>query len=250
MRGAQRPLILAGSGVRGGGAPPTPARRRRARCAARSRRRRRRKGVFPESHPLALGVLGLGGHLSARALPRARRPTSSSRSARASATWRPMDSRRSCRRRARSSTSTSTRARSARATRRPTRSSRRRPSFSAGSPIGCATSCRATHAAAPLAGGVERHVAAVVAQRRPDRAAGCARARSRRCCRRDTIFTVDSGEHFLFAAHYLEIDQPDSFIVMTGLGSMGQSIGAAIGAQLAHPDAHGRRDLSAMAASR
>jgi acetolactate synthase-1/2/3 large subunit len=51
----------------------------------------------------------------------------------------------------------------------------------------------------------------------------------------DTIFTVDSGEHFVFATHFLEIAHPDSYIAMTGLGSMGQSIGAAIGAQLAHP---------------
>jgi acetolactate synthase-1/2/3 large subunit len=51
----------------------------------------------------------------------------------------------------------------------------------------------------------------------------------------DTLYTVDSGEHFLFAVHYLETDLPDAFLVMTGLGSMGQSIGAAIGAQLAHP---------------
>lgn len=51
----------------------------------------------------------------------------------------------------------------------------------------------------------------------------------------DTIYTVDSGEHFVFAVHYLRLSHPDSFIVMTGLGSMGQSIGAAIGAQLAHP---------------
>ena len=34
---------------------------------------------------------------------------------------------------------------------------------------------------------------------------------------------------------YLETKQPDGFVVMTGLGSMGQSIGAAIGAQLANP---------------
>jgi acetolactate synthase I/II/III large subunit len=55
---------------------------------------------------------------------------------------------------------------------------------------------------------------------------------------RDTIYTVDSGEHFVFAAHYLETTLPDSFLVMTGLGSMGQSIGAAVGAKLAHPDRH------------
>lgn len=52
----------------------------------------------------------------------------------------------------------------------------------------------------------------------------------------DTIYTVDSGEHFVFATHYLKLTHPDSYIVMTGLGSMGQSIPAAVGAQLAHPD--------------
>src|SRR5262249_4025147 len=51
----------------------------------------------------------------------------------------------------------------------------------------------------------------------------------------DTIYTVDSGEHFLYAVQYLETRHPDAFVVMTGLGSMGQSIGAAMGAQLAHP---------------
>jgi len=45
-----------------------------------------------------------------------------------------------------------------------------------------------------------------------------------------------SGEHFVFATHFLQILHPDSFLAMMGLGSMGPSIGAAIGAQLAHPD--------------
>jgi acetolactate synthase-1/2/3 large subunit len=53
---------------------------------------------------------------------------------------------------------------------------------------------------------------------------------------RDTIYTVDSGEHFIFATHFLNVTAPDSYVVMTGLGSMGQSIPAAIGAQLANPD--------------
>jgi acetolactate synthase I/II/III large subunit len=52
----------------------------------------------------------------------------------------------------------------------------------------------------------------------------------------DAIFTVDSGEHFVFATHYLKTTAPDAYIVMTGLGSMGQSVPAAIGAQLAHPN--------------
>jgi acetolactate synthase I/II/III large subunit len=52
----------------------------------------------------------------------------------------------------------------------------------------------------------------------------------------DTIYTVDSGEHFVFATHYLKLVRPDSYVVMTGLGSMGQSVPAAIGVQLANPD--------------
>jgi acetolactate synthase I/II/III large subunit len=52
----------------------------------------------------------------------------------------------------------------------------------------------------------------------------------------DTIFTIDSGEHFLFATHFLQTSVPDGFIAMTGLGSMGQSIGAAIGVQIAKPE--------------
>lgn len=51
----------------------------------------------------------------------------------------------------------------------------------------------------------------------------------------DAIYAIDSGEHFLFAAHYLRLSHPDAFIAMTGLGAMGSSIGAAIGAQLARP---------------
>ncbi len=50
-----------------------------------------------------------------------------------------------------------------------------------------------------------------------------------------TLFTCDSGQHFLFAVHYLCTRRPDCFIVMSGYGSMGSGIYAAIGAQVAHP---------------
>jgi acetolactate synthase-1/2/3 large subunit len=52
----------------------------------------------------------------------------------------------------------------------------------------------------------------------------------------DTIYTIDAGEHFVFATHFLRITEPDSFFCMTGLGSMGPSIGGAIGCKLARPD--------------
>lgn len=52
----------------------------------------------------------------------------------------------------------------------------------------------------------------------------------------DTIFTADIGEHLLYALHYLRVDRPDAFIVSTGLGSMGSGLGAAIGAKMANPE--------------
>ncbi|HWU91610.1 MAG TPA: thiamine pyrophosphate-binding protein, partial [Kofleriaceae bacterium] len=58
---AERPLILAGSGVRGEGAPARlRAVAERLSCPVATTPKG--KGVFPEDHPLALGVLGLGGH--------------------------------------------------------------------------------------------------------------------------------------------------------------------------------------------
>ncbi|MGQ0506169.1 MAG: thiamine pyrophosphate-binding protein [Myxococcaceae bacterium] len=53
-----------------------------------------------------------------------------------------------------------------------------------------------------------------------------------------TLFTSDVGEHTLFALHYLTLDDPNSFIVNLGLGAMGSGIGAAIGAKVARPDRH------------
>ena len=84
------------------------------------------------------------------------------------------------------------------------------------------------------AGGVVRHV--LSSSQEPERIAPQdALAEIQRIVPADTIYTVDAGDHSQFAAHYLRINLPDAFLVMTGLGSMGPSIGAAIGAQLAHP---------------
>jgi acetolactate synthase-1/2/3 large subunit len=88
-----------------------------------------------------------------------------------------------------------------------------------------------------LAGGVERQV--LPSSMRFDRMAAHDAVRELQAVLpADTIFTIDSGEHYLFAAHYLETSLPDTFVAMTGLGSMGQSLGTAIGSQLAFP---GRR---------
>ncbi len=111
------------------------------------------------------------------------------------------------------------------ATRRPTRSSRRRRRCSAASPSASAT--------------VRRH-ARTSPGRLPSSVRSCASQKIGRIAMHDavvdvqsllpadTIYTVDSGEHFVAATHHLRIVHPDAFIAMTGLGSMGQSIGAAI----------------------
>lgn len=52
----------------------------------------------------------------------------------------------------------------------------------------------------------------------------------------DTLYTCDIGEHLLFATHYLTIDPPGGFMAMNGLASMGSGLGAAIGAQLGSPE--------------
>ena len=51
----------------------------------------------------------------------------------------------------------------------------------------------------------------------------------------DTIYTVDIGDHMLLALHHLQLDRPDAFYFAGGLGSMGSSIGAALGVKLAQP---------------
>jgi len=50
------------------------------------------------------------------------------------------------------------------------------------------------------------------------------------------VFCSDIGEHMGFAQHYLTVDGPSRFHCMTGLGSMGSGLGAAIGIQHARPD--------------
>ena len=49
------------------------------------------------------------------------------------------------------------------------------------------------------------------------------------------VFTTDVGQHQMWAAQHLRIDQPRSFISSGGLGAMGFGLPAALGAQLAVP---------------
>jgi acetolactate synthase I/II/III large subunit len=51
-----------------------------------------------------------------------------------------------------------------------------------------------------------------------------------------TAYTCDIGEHMMFALHYLSLEQPDSFYLSSGLAAMGSSLSSALGVKLADPD--------------
>jgi acetolactate synthase-1/2/3 large subunit len=221
---APRPLLLAGSGCRGGAAPANlRALAERLECPVATTPKA--KGVFPEDHPLALGVYGLGGHPSARAYIEGGVDClialGTSLGDLSTDGW-------------------SAALRAPRAFVHVDIDARQigkayAPTHAVIAPCdavlaGLASRVRQVRRLGP--GGVTRHALTA----RADRIAPqVAIAEIQAVMPDDAIVTVDSGEHFLFATHYLTITHPDAFLVMTGLGSMGQSIGAAIGAQLAAP---------------
>jgi len=52
----------------------------------------------------------------------------------------------------------------------------------------------------------------------------------------DATWCSDIGEHLSMALHYLRVEKPSSFHAMTAFGSMGSGIGSAIGFKLARPE--------------
>jgi acetolactate synthase I/II/III large subunit len=229
LLGAERPLILAGSGVRGHGAPEKlRAVAERFGCPVATTPKA--KGVFSEKHPLSLGVLGLGGHKSARRYlddgadvvlaigtslgDMATDGFAPSLQATRALIHVDIDARQV------GKSYAPTHAIVASAAELLGGLAERRQDF--------------TPRARPLTTGVERHV--LPSSQKPDRIGSHdAINEIQSLLPADTIYTVDSGEHFLYAVQYLEITKPDAFVVMTGLGSMGQSIPAALGAALANP---------------
>ncbi len=55
-------------------------------------------------------------------------------------------------------------------------------------------------------------------------------------CPGDSIFTADMGEHLAIALHYLHVREAGDFFTSLGFGSMGSGIGSAIGYQFGCPD--------------
>ncbi len=53
----------------------------------------------------------------------------------------------------------------------------------------------------------------------------------------DTVITTDVGQHQMWAAQHMSFKRPENFITSSGLGTMGFGIPAAVGAQVARPEA-------------
>ena len=53
---------------------------------------------------------------------------------------------------------------------------------------------------------------------------------------RDTYFTTEVGQHQMWAAQYLRLEEPHRWMTSGGLGTMGYGFPSAVGVQVAHPD--------------
>ena len=57
-----------------------------------------------------------------------------------------------------------------------------------------------------------------------------------RCLNQDDIIATDVGQHQMWTAQTYRFEKPRTFLTSGGLGTMGFGLGAAIGAQVAHPE--------------
>jgi acetolactate synthase-1/2/3 large subunit len=60
----------------------------------------------------------------------------------------------------------------------------------------------------------------------------------RNLCRgKDAYFCTDVGQHQMWSAQYLDLEEPNRWMTSGGLGTMGYGLPAALGVQVAHPNA-------------
>jgi len=55
--------------------------------------------------------------------------------------------------------------------------------------------------------------------------------------KKDTFITTEVGQHQMWAAQYFHFEKPNRWMTSGGLGTMGYGLPAAMGVQVAHPDA-------------
>lgn len=223
-----RTLIFAGSGVRQGRGPELlVALAERLQCAVMTTPKG--KGVFPEDHPLALGVFGLGGHPSTTAYLEEGFDTlitlGTSLGDIATNGWSKLIAPRK------------------HFIQVDIDASQIGRTYSATLGIAAPAELFLTHmlervpAGAPAVYGLRTHTRGdmILCGTEDKIAPQRALWELQQVLPDNTIYTCDSGEHFLFAVHYLKTTAPDGFMVMSGLGSMGSGICSALGAQLANP---------------
>ena len=225
LDGAKRIAIYAGNGVRSGDGPAA-LRALAERLQAPVITTPHGKGVFPDSHPLALGVFGWGFHTSAVEYLKAGVDcllvVGSSLSEVASNSWSPFLSQ------ATNIIQIDV------------------SSASIGRSIhvdvavigGAAPAMRSIgNRLAPRAKatfGIERHSNPEVFLVGPEGRITPQRAlwELQQMMPQDTWFTCDLGEHMQFAFHYMQIDTPAAFTIQLGLCSMASGIATAVGVSM------------------
>jgi acetolactate synthase-1/2/3 large subunit len=230
LRGAERPLLFVGAGTRWDGAP--------ARVRALAERLQlpvmtspKAKGVLPEDHPLSLGVFGFGAHPSTSDYLQGGidvlLAVGTSLGEVATGGWSPLLA--------------------------PTRHLIHVDAEARQIGKCYPTTIGIVGAAEPVLGamldeigpgqvparrfGIKRHDPAETLRQGPEGLISPQRAlwELQRLMPRDTIWTLDIGEHMLFGIHHLEVRDPSQFVLQLGLGSMGSGLGAAMGVKLGHP---------------
>ncbi len=224
LAGAKTPVLVLGSGARGATAEAVELAERLAipvvvTCHA--------KGVFPERHPLYLGLIGNAGHASAREYL-ARVPdvvciVGSRLGDFATNGWQ---------------LPTRGRTGTIQIDRDPLLIGRNTPVT-----LGIVADARmALREITSLMGSLQKPSNHVTVQRKPwavDAPAGTVKPQAAVLALGEAfpgaVFLTDIGEHMGFAQHYLSVDGPDRFHCFSALGSMGSGLGAAIGIKHAKP---------------